>query len=306
MPITWVEDSASRSSTIYRLGRRDSSTRSRVFNVFGTADEDALHAACNTAISTTYPYWTYPGAPLVKLRAESYSVEYQGDTAWRVTINYEKGGADDATQSGPLKRTRSFDTTGGQVHIMQARYRNAFNPSGELVYGPLGADDGASMYGAINVDDNGPQGIDIIVPQLQWTESYDVPSTYVTSAYIRQVHLLTGSVNAATFRGFQKGEVLFIGVTGSHDWDDQKGNSPWSLSYRFLASPNRGADLGGLPADPIGDITAWNKYGHDHLWIKYATQENAAKAQIARVPIAVYVDKVYPDGDFSKLGIGVA
>jgi len=308
MPITWIEDSSSRSATIYRLGRRDPSTRTRVFHVVGTANEDTLHAACNTAITTTYPFWTFPGQPQVKLRAESYSVEYQGDTAWKVSINYEKVGADDLTQSSPLRRTRSFDTTGGSQHLMQARRDpgNIVNSIGERIYGPLGGDDGPSQKGAINVDENGPQGVDVMVPQLQWTETYDVPSAFITSAYIRKVHLLTASTNDAAFRGFAKGEVLFAGMTGSQEWDAQKGDGPWSLSYRFVASPNVGPDLGGLPADPIGDITSYNKRGHEYLWVKYATQEDATKNQILRVPLTVYVNKVYPDGDFSKLGIGIA
>ena len=304
MPITWVEDSTSRSATIYRLGRRDASTRQRVFHVVGTANEDTLHAACNTAISTTYPFWTYPGQPQVRLRAESYSVEYEGDTAWKVTINYEKIGADDLTQSGPLKRVRSFDTTGGQQHITQAKANGLF--IGERKYGPAGYNDGPDQKGAINVDDNGPQGVDVLVPALSWTEQYDVPSSYVTSAYIRKVHLLTACTNDAPFRGFLKGEVLFAGMTGSQEWDAQKGDGPWSLSYRFVASPNRGPDLGGLPAEPIGDITTYNKYGHEYLWVKYATQEDTTNKQLLRVPLTVYVDKVYDEGDFSKLGIGIA
>lgn len=303
MPLTWIEDATSRTATIFRLGRRDPSTRQRVFNVIGTADEDALHASANTAISTQYPYWTYPGQPQVKLRAESYSVEYLGDTAWRVSIQYEKVGADDATQAAPLKRTRSFDTTGGTQHITQGR---VVNGASERVYGPAGAGDGIDMKGAIAVDENGVNGVDIIVPQLQWTETYDVPSNYVTAAYIRQCHLLTGSVNAAAFRGFAGGEVLFAGMTGSQEWDDQRGNGPWSLSYRFIASPNRGPDLGGLPAEAIGDITAYNKKGHEFLWIKYASQEDTVKNQLRRIPLAVYVNPVYPESDFSKLGIGVA
>ena len=92
MALNWIEDSTSRSATIYRLGRSDNSTRRRVFNVFGTTDEDVLHADCNARISSVYAYWTYPGQPLVKLRAEAYSVEYLGDTAWRVDISYEKLG----------------------------------------------------------------------------------------------------------------------------------------------------------------------------------------------------------------------
>jgi hypothetical protein len=299
MALTWVEDSSSRSSLIYRLGRKDPSTRVRVFNVFGTTNEELLHSDANQRISAQYQYWQYPGQPTVKLRAESYGVEYQGDDSWKVTINYEKIGADDATQTAPLKRARSFDTSGGTQHITES---------------VTGADKGAyaaggttptSMGGAIGVDDNGVNGVDIVIPALQWQESYDVPSSYVTSAYIRNLAIVTGSVNQATFRGFAPGEVLFIGASGNHEWDDQRGNGPWSLSFKFVASPNAGAGKT-LPAMSIDGITGIEKGGHDYLWIQFAKIEDSAKAQMARRPFAVYVDKVYKDGDFSLLGIGVA
>ena len=304
MALTWIEDSTSRSSTIYRLGRRDPSTRTRIWNVIGTSDEDALHADINVKLSTLYTYWTYPGQPQVKLRAENYSVSYQGDDAWLVTVAYEKIGADDPTQTGPLKRVRSFDTTGGTQTVTQARGGSA----GELVYDSTGflAVNPPTMKGAVNVDDRGVNGVDIVVPQLTWTEQYDVPSNYVTNAYVRSVHLLTGSVNAAPFRGFVKGEVLFLGMTGQQEWDAQRGDGPWSLSYKFVASPNRGPDLGGLPAEPIGNITTYNKYGHDFLWVRYASVDDANNNLMLRQPLNVYINKVYPDGDFSKIGIGVA
>ena len=307
MALNWVEDSTSRSATIYRVGRRDPSTRSRVWNVIGTSDEDVLHADINTKITTLYAYWNYPGQPLVRLRAEQYSVSYQGDDSWLVTVNYEKIGADDPTQVGPLKRVRSFDTTGGTQTVTQSRGCAA----GESVWGPAGQLQGQnkpSMYGAINVDDRGVNGVDIVVPQLTWTESYDVPSSYVTSAYIRAVHLLTGTVNLAAFRGFLKNEVLFLGMTGQQEWDAQRGDGPFSLSYRFSATPNRGNEAFGasLPPEAIGDIAAYNKYGHDFLWVKYASQDDQNNNIVIRKPLFVYVNKVYPDGDFSKIGIGVA
>jgi len=307
MAINWIEDTTSRSATIYRLGRRDASTRSRVWNIAGSTDEDAVHADINSRLTNLYGYWTYPGQPLVRLRAESYSLEHQGDDLWKLTVNYEKFGADDPSQSGPLKRVRSFDTTGATQTVTQSRGGAA----GERVYGPAGQLQGQnkpSMYGAINVDDRNVNGVDIVIPQLQWTEAYDVPSSYVTAAYIRSVHLLTGTVNAAPFRGFLKNEVLFLGMTGSQEWDAQKGDGPWSLSYRFLGSPNRGNDAFGasLPPEAIGDITAYNKYGHDFLWVKYASQDDQNNNIVIRKPLFVYVNKVYPDGDFSQIGIGVA
>lgn len=302
MALTWIEDSTSRSATIFRLGRKDASTRTRVFNVIGTTDENVLHAAANAAISSLYPYWQYPNQPLVKLRAESYSVEYQGDGMWRVTIAYEKVGADDPTQTAPLKRARAFDTTGGTRHVTNALDMNN-GDVGQRRYGPAGLDDAADFKGAINVDDNGVNGVDIVVPALSWTESYDVPSNYVTNAYIKNIASLTGSVNKEAFRTFFPGEVLFIGGSGTHEWDDQKGYGPWSLSFKFVASPNVGQTL---PKAKIGDIANVEAFGHEVVWVRYATASDPTKNQLVRLPVAVYANRVYPDGDFSKIGIGVA
>jgi hypothetical protein len=309
MALTWIEDSSSRSATIYRLGRKDASTRTRVFNVFGTVNEDVLHAAANVAISNSYPYWVYPGQPLVKLRAESYAVEYQGDDSWKVTINYEKIGADDATQTTPLKRARSFDTSGGTQHITNAlQVKNSLGTvtdTGERVYGPSGLDDGATMKGAINVDDNSVNGVDIVVPSFQFQESYDVPLSVLNDAYIRKLGELTGTVNNAEFRGFKAGEVLFVGASGAHEWDAQRGDGPGVITFKFIASPSAGDGKTLLPLK-VGEINNIAKGGHEYLWVKYATVADTSKNQLTRQPIAVYVNRVYPDGDFSQLKIGVA
>lgn len=309
MALTWIEDSSSRSATIFRLGRKDASTRTRVFNVFGTTDEDVLHADANQRISSQYQFWQYPGQPLVRLRAESYSVEYQGDDSWKVTINYEKIGADDATQTTPLKRARSFDTGGGTQHITNAlQVKNStgdVTDDGERVYGPTGIDDGASMKGAINVDDNSVNGVDIVVPAFQFQESYDVPLSVLNDAYIRKLGELTGSINNAAFRGFKAGEVLFVGASGAHEWDDQRGYGPGAITFKFVASPSAGDGKTLLPLK-VGEINNIAKGGHEYLWVKYATIADTSKNQLTRQPIAVYVNRVYPDGDFSQLKIGVA
>jgi hypothetical protein len=299
MALNWIEDSSSRSSTIYRLGRKDASTRTRVFNVFGTVNEDVLHASANQAISTQYPFWQYPGQPTVRLRAESYSVEYQGDDSWKVTINYEKIGADDATQTAPLKRARSFDTSGGTKHVTES-----VTGADKAAYA-AGGTAPTSMGGAIGVDDNGVNGVDIVVPSFQFQESYDVPLSVLTDAYIRKLGELTGTVNKEAFRGFKAGEVLFVGASGSHEWDEQRGNGPGAITFKFVASPSAGDGKTLLPLK-VGDINNIAKGGHEYLWVRYATVADTAKSQITRQPIAVYVNRVYQDGDFSQLKIGVA
>lgn len=297
---TWVEDNASRSATIYRLGKKATSTMTRSYKVFGYYDDVALHVDCNQTISGQLRYWQYPGAN-VTLMAESYSVDYLGDDAWHVEIQYEKVGAD-AEGPDPLRRSRSFDTSGGTQHITQA-IKGAGTNNGERRWGANGENGAPYAEHAIGVDDNGVNGVDIVVPQLTWTETYDVPSFCVTSAYIKGVASITGTVNNAAFRAFAAGEVLFLGASGSQEWDQQKGDGPWTLSFKFVASPNAGQGKT-VPALEIGSITGIEKRGHDYLWVRYET--SVGSDTLLKKPKHVYVNKVYRDGNFAYLGIGTA
>ena len=47
-----------------------------------------------------------------------------------------------------------------------------------------------------------------------------------------------------------------------------------------------------------------NKKGWEYMWVRYADAEDAAAKAIVKKPVAVYVEKVYEEGDFSTLGIG--
>jgi hypothetical protein len=302
MALAWIEDNSSRSATIVRVGRKAVSSYSKSYKVFGTTDDTVVHAEANGYLTGQLAYWTYPGQPNVQLRAESYSVSYLGDDAWQVSISYEKQGAEDDDQRDPLKRSRSFDTSGGSQHITQAienvtvltskTGQTTVTSPGERIFGPNNT---PSFNGAIGVDGSSVNGVDIVVPALTWTETYDVPHQYVSAAYIRGVAGLTGSVNNAGFRTFAAGEVLFMGCSGAQEWDDQRGNGPWTLSYKFVASPN-------VTAQKIGDITGVEKKGHEYLWVRY--EDAVSSNELIKRPKAVYVNKVYRDGNFAGLGIG--
>lgn len=285
MDLVWVEDGDSRAATIVRRGKKATSTMTKSYKLFGTANDLEVHTAVNQQISTVGYGWQYPGVSDAQLWAESYSISFLGDNAWQVTIAYEKTGAEPETPD-PMKRARSFDTTGGTQHKTQAY--------GERGYGIIGLSP-PSQSNAIAVDGNGVNGVDIVTPQLQWQESYDVPNAYVNATYVRGLAGLTGTTNNAAFRGFEAGEVLFLGCSGSQEWDDQKGSGPWSLSYRFVASKN----VVGEQIGPIGGIV---KKGHEYLWVRY--EDSVSGSNLLKTPKAVYVNKVYKDTDFSALGIG--
>lgn len=291
MALTWIEDTeGSRSATIGRLGRRAQSTYIKRWKLFGSSDDLAVHAEVNVTLWSQYLYFTYPGQPLNRLHAESYRLEYLGDEAWQLEATYTSQGAEDDQEQDPLKRSRSFETGGATQHITQGLAENRYGTNAP------------NQQGAIAVSSDSVNGVDIVVPQLNWTETYDVPHRYVTTDYVKTLHRLTGTVNDDTFRGFAAGEVLFLGGSGSQQWDEDKGDGPWSLSYKFAASPNAGAQQG-TPALTIGSISGIEKKGHEYLWILYENDVN--EDTLIKKPQAVYVNQVYRETDFADLGIGV-
>lgn len=289
MPLTWVEDKASREATIVRPGTRGRATYTKSFKIFGSDDDQVVHAEVSQTIMQSLYYWQYPYGN-VQCTVETYTLSYIGDKAWQLTINYEKQGSDpgggDEQDNEPVHRARSFDTSGGTQHITQGL--------SETKYGP-----GPDQQKAIGVDDTTVNGVDIVIPALQWSETYDVPSAYVTASYVRGVSYLTGTTNDSTFRTFAAGEVLFMGCSGTQEWDSDKGDGPWSLSYKFVASPNAGTTL---PALTVGTIAGINKKGHEYMWVRY--ERDVDGGSLITKPKCVYVNRVYREGDFSQLGIG--
>jgi hypothetical protein len=299
MTIVWVEDNASRSATIARIGKKAQSVYKKSWKLFGATNDNDVHQDINSRLTVGQLFWDYPGNPSMRLQAESYSVEYLGDDAWQLEVTYTKEGAEDPEQPDPLRRTRSFDTGGGSQHITQAQ------PSAEFTQGEqrfwTGSPAAPNMNGAIGVDGDSVNGVDIVVPALTWTETYDVPHQFITSQYIKNLSRVTGTVNNAEFRTFPAGEILFLGASGSQEWDSDKGEGPWNLSFKFTQSPNAGPGKT-LPALTIGDITNIEKDGHDYMWIRY---EDAVDSEtLIKKPKFVYVNRVYRRENFGQLGLG--
>jgi hypothetical protein len=287
----FIETNGSRSATIQRKGKKAESTLTKTFRAFGYSNDALLHEAANTKFTSE----RFVQIGDYQMMVESYSVSHVADDVWDVSVNYVKTGSND---DNPLRRTRSFDTGGATAHMTQA-IPSVTSVTGENRF-PSTAPD---QKGAIGVDGERVIGVDVVTPSLTWTESYDVPSTYVTAAYIKTLAELTGTVNSAAFKSFAAGEVLFVGCSGSQEWDSEKGDGPWNLSYKFTASGNCGPGQT-YPALTLGDVTGVEKDGHDFLWITYEPKVDDSALKVLRVPKFVYVNKVYRRSSFSRLGIG--
>ncbi len=144
---------------------------------------------------------------------------------------------------------------------------------------------------AIGVDRERVQGCDITIPIFKFTFQYYPATALVTADYIVTLCNLAGKVNAAVWKGFQPGEVLFLGPSGQRA-GSMTGKSPCTSSPRRTCMNLK-----------VGDIENIVKEGHAYLWVKFedAVSQNA----LTKVPSAVYVERVYDEDDFTRLGIGV-
>jgi len=243
-----------------------------LYVIHGTDDD--LEAKIELAAASPA---TYDGLP-----RRTIEVEPIANDIWDGTVHY---GEIESTFPQTGESAFSFGTGGGTQHLTQSRQTaNAYAPAGQTP---------PDYQGAIGVTDNGVEGVDVVVPVYQFSETHYLADGVVTPAYKGTLFTLTGRVNAAPFKGLAAGECLFLGAAGS-----KRGVvGDWEISFRFAASPN----ATGLV---VGDITGIAKAGWDYLWVRYAEVEDELAHALVHRPIAAYVERVYDAGDFSLLGIG--
>jgi hypothetical protein len=241
-------------------------TTELIYMVSGTEDDNEVRSLVASTSPTDY----------TGLVRDRFSIEHLGGGVWECKVQYVK-----LTSEAQY----AFDTGGGTQHITQS-LANVQRRAAPGFVAP-------NYFGAIGVSEVRVEGTDIAVPVFNFTETHRIANSVVTASYKLGLFRLTGKVNDNTFKGFARGEVLFLGASGS-----KSGFDHWEITFRFAASPN-------VSNLTIGDITNINKEGWHYLWVRFADDvDNTAKALIKR-PIAAYVEQVYFYGDFSNLGIGV-
>lgn len=217
------------------------------------------------------------------LKRDDAEVEELAPNLWLGVVRYA------SSESSPPQVGESsfaFETRGGTQHITQSLQTVGSYASGDIPAAP-------DFRGAIGVTSDGVEGVDITVPVYTFTEAHFLSDATVTTAYKGTLYSLTGTVNDAGFKGLAAGECLFLGAAGS-----KRGDDPWEISFAFAGSPN----VTGLS---VGTISGIAKKGWEYLWVRYQEAEDTTAKMLIRKPVAAYVERVYREGNFSALGIGV-
>ena len=262
-----------------------------LYLVEGTSSETAAMAAVLAAAPLTYDFGSGSGAVDLHRQApelEPIHVDTVTDTGlWEARVTYKPLGQ--VTPPQPEESTFSFDTTGGTQKITQSRLTvNKYAASGVTP---------TDFKGAIgyNPETNEVEGCEIVVPVYKFRETHYKSASFVDTAYKKAVMQLTGKVNSAAFKGFEAGEVLFLGCQGQRR--GRHADDLWELTFEFAVSENRTNIV-------VGDVTVGAKWGWEHMWVLYKSDVDATSKKRRKVPLSVYVEKVYEVASFSALGCG--
>ncbi len=242
-----------------------------VFDV--ESEEDAVQAVYDEAATT------FNGLSLDSVEIE----ERINETTFKIVVQYKESGTT-SSEEEEQESTYSFDTGGGTQHLTQSIETVGKYPSSAPDYG-----------GAIGYDGEKVNGVDIVQPVSNFSETHYLSDSVITTSYKKGVARITGMMNYSSFRGYDPGEVLFMGASGTKKGDDS--DPLWEVTFKFSVSPNR-------TSFKVGDITVSEKYGWDYMWVRYADEVDDEKKTLVKKPTAVYIERVYKITKFSALGIG--
>jgi hypothetical protein len=273
--ITYEELSGSGEQTITAKNK----TALYRYIVRGSDDATAIvsHLKANLPTTRTIDGGTYG---IIEIRA----TPEEGHTHWLADVTYGSvtfGGSTVPPTSGTEE---SFDTTGGTTRIYQSI--TTVNVESTLAAVPLFA-------GAIGLDSEGnAEGVDIVTPRYTFELRKTFAAATVNSAFKKNIATLTGKVNDATFKGFDAGEVLFMGARGTQNPTD----GVWDIAFSFAVSPNQ-------TGVTVGSIPTFDKKGWDYLWVQYAPTPDGSSNRMNLTPESAIVEQVYEYADFSTLGV---
>lgn len=183
-----------------------------------------------------------------------------------------------------------FDTSGGTQKITQALEHIASYSGTNFV---------PEFHGAINVNGDRVEGCDVAVPVYTWEETHYIDEDLITEAYKRTLFELTATVNDAPFKGFAKGESLFLGASGS-----KRGADNWEITFKGVGSKNvQDLEIAAETTDG-GPLIVEEKEGWHYLWHVFEEAEDTTAKHLIKRARFSYVERVYEYGNHALLGIG--
>ena len=251
-----------------------------------TFDTDSSELEALQAVRTVAPT-SFDNASL-----QSFEIEEMLDLAhYKVRVEYNSdssSGSSTGDDTDDEEPTVSFNCGGGTRHvttaIKQAMARKSNAP---------GVDIGNGINWNGKYGDNSEfAGVDVPSANLQETYTKVMKISSLTTAFRRKVAGLVGCVNSNTFKGWEPGEVMFLGCSFS---GVDRARERVTVSFNFSIKPNeKNVKLGDIP---LGNVAGW-----DYVWTlkpKTTWSNNSVKTELQYA----FVAQVAQRKDFSALGL---
>tara|TARA_B100000809_G_scaffold43546_1_gene37773 strand:- start:2065 stop:2886 length:822 start_codon:yes stop_codon:yes gene_type:complete len=228
------------------------------------------------------------GPRVYGMKLENIEVTETGPSQWEGSVDLK---ALEKKENIYGLQSISFDTGGGNMTVQ----------TGKLI-GSFTADDRTptDYGGAINIKNDGEQlsvdGIDILLPTLKFSETWNFPASRVSANWVKGVSSVTGTVNAGGFRSFQRGEVLFQGVTGSYSKPAEGEEPVATMTFNFDCSQN-------ISRQQVGGVTVPYKRGWDVISVIYRMEADLDNYDLRPHVAQVDIIEVYKYTNFGLLGI---
>ena len=244
--------------------------------VFGvTTEEEALTAVHGKAPAES------KGLPLDSIEIDTRETNdtFRVNAIYReeeVDVGDSGGDDDDETP------TESFDCGGGTKHLL-------YSFGQKKVYGDKDAG-GAIGWNGKSGDDCEIAGVDVPTAQLRETYTKPMRVSKLTTAFKRKVAGLVGKVNSGSFKGWNAGEVMFLGMSYS---TPAKKAKKVTVTFNFAIQPNEsGVRIAGKSV---------TKKGFEYVW---AISKTVASSGTPKLEVeGIYVDQVCEYASFSGLGL---
>jgi hypothetical protein len=152
---------------------------------------------------------------------------------------------------------------------------------------------GATYDNAINVTDEGVQGVD--VPNgtnFRFGIATAKAAGLVTNAYLAGLAAAVGTLNTATFCGFAAGSVRFVGAEGH-----QRGDGSYAVQFQFEV------DLAGEWVS-IATFDIATRAPFEYVWVRYVEGPPTNGVRTRRAECVMF-EKVYRTGAWTSATLGV-
>lgn len=223
---------------------------------------------------------------------QSFEIDEMFDLAhYKVSVEYgnesssSSGSSDTDEEEEP---TVSFNCGGGTRHVTTAIKQTMARKSNAPAVDIGNGINWNGQYG----DNSEFAGVDVPSADLQETYTKVMKISSLTTAFRRKVAGLVGCVNVNTFKGWEPGEVMFLGCSFS---GVDRARERVSVSFNFSIKPNeKNVKLEDIP---LGNVAGW-----DYVWTlkpKTTWSNNSVKTELQYA----FVAQVAPRKNFSALGL---